>query len=1218
MLTPGFDTRFADAAVALAAALLHRASELQTPSEKRQQAELDRMVRTASDKATIVQLTDEAFRSRRPARTAEHLVHLLDVQGIPRFFSPLDQALLTGFRTFGGWLPSVSVPLVKEQMRHETANVVLPAEPEHLARHLRERRSEGLRMNVNFLGDSLLGEMVAAHRLDKYLAALQLPEVEVISVKISTLFSQIAPHAREQTLRTLCDRLEPLYREALHLRYTRLDGTRVPKFVYLDMEEYRDLELTAAAFMRTLDRSGLENATAGIALQAYIPDSQRIQREITAWALRRVAAGGAPVAVRLVKGANMEAERVEASLRGWPQAPYRTKLETDAAYKRMLAWAFDPAHLRAVRVGIASHNLFDIACGLLLTESVVRQEPALIEQIQFEMLEGMANHQRRALCERVDNLLLYAPACRKDEFLNAVGYLLRRLDENTGPENFLRHTFRLTVGSDDWQQLERGFREACVLPVDDAPRRTQNRNNETLAPALPEQNWRAFVNEPDTDFSLPENSRWAEQLTRRIDQPSSVWPDIPLIIGGDEVTSDRRRRPCLDPSRPGVVLCHSVEATEQDVDRAVTIARQDPAGWRTRTHAERSSVLGVVAAHLRASRGRLLRTALANAGKTVIEGDPEVSEAIDFVEFYRASAGDWIYRKDLVALPRGVVVVVPPWNFPIAIPCGGIAAALAAGNTVIIKPASASVLVAWELCRCFWEAGVPREALQFLPCPGSGAGAALVAHPEVDVVLLTGGTETALRMLAARPALRLSAETGGKNAYVITALSDHELAIKHVVQSAFGHAGQKCSAVSLLLLEAEVYDDPRFREQLVDAVRSLPVGSAWDLTTRIGPLIQPSAGELDAALKTLEPGESWLVRPEPRDNNPQLWSPGVKWGVTPGSVTHLTEFFGPVLGVLRFESLDEAIELVNATGYGLTSGLASLDEREHAQWMERVRAGNLYINRGTTGAIVLRQPFGGWGNSGIGPGFKAGGPNYLVPLLAIDDRPPESDASPPVSSPAPAITDADLRHLVEELERADADAPFGDPLIRRRLRTAVASLEQAWLVEYSQSHDHFRLVGQDNLRRYRPYREIRVRVTPDDTALDLYLRVAAARVIGAWVTISAPLEFDSPALRLLDRLTEHWGGQIEFLEECDDQLAEWIESLGPHSDERLRYAAPDRVPPGIRRAAALTGIYIADEPVREAGSVELLWLLREQSLSFDYHRYGNLGARSEEPRAAVL
>ena len=390
-------------ALLIARTLMKRAKELQTPEERKQQMELDRMIQNPSDKVTMTAMTDQAFRSKESARAADQLVHVLDVQGVPRFFSPFDRALLKGFQSFGSYLPGVTIPMVKDKMRAETANVIIPAEQEVLRKHLNERRSEGVRMNVNYLGEAILGEEEAHRRLTQYLQAFQLPEIEVMSVKISTVYSQINPVSREHSIRQMCERMELLYRAAAKGRFTRADGTVVPKFVYLDMEEYRDLSLTAEVFMRTLDRPDLKNMEAGIVFQAYVPDSYLWQQTVTEWAKKRVADGGAPITIRIVKGANMEMERVEASAHGWPQAPYQTKVETDANYKRMVQYAFQEQNLAAVKPGIASHNLFDISYALVLAT-----EMNALGGIQFEMLEGMANHQRRALHELTRNVLLYA------------------------------------------------------------------------------------------------------------------------------------------------------------------------------------------------------------------------------------------------------------------------------------------------------------------------------------------------------------------------------------------------------------------------------------------------------------------------------------------------------------------------------------------------------------------------------------------------------------------------------------------------------------------------------------------------------------------------------------------------------------------------------------------------------------------------------------------
>lgn len=1196
-------------ALHLARQLQERASELQTPSERRQQAELDRMLQHPSDKSTLAQMTDQAFRANTPHRAVDHLVHILDVQGVPRFFTPWERALLKGFQSFGGYAPGVALPLVKEHMQKETANVILPGEKPMLTQHLRERTREGVRMNVNFLGEAILGERDAETRLKAYLEALQWPEIEVVSIKISTLYSQISPLARDHTVARLCERLERLFRTAARMTFTREDGKTVAKFVYLDMEEYRDKELTAEAFMQTLDREGLEHVRAGIALQSYIPDSYETLLRLQAWARRRVASGGGRITIRLVKGANAEMERVEASIRGWPQAPYRTKIETDANYRRLVHEVMKPENLAAMDVGIASHNLFELAYGLVLAV-----EADAVERVQFEMLEGMANHQRRALFEQSRNVLLYAPACRKENFINAIGYLVRRLDENTGPDNFLRHAFRIQSGSPEWAHLEKQFLAAfdAIPTCPSAPRRTQNRLTETnaLIPvdtvATPDD-WDRLANEPDTDFSLLQNGEWGQGILGTWKtRCNEAAPNIPAVIANRDCWADRVVRECVDPSRPGVVVGRFAQATADDVQEAIACAHSDPTGWRRLAPERRSAFLARAADEVRRARASLMGAAVADGGKTLTESDPEVSEAVDFLEFYRRAALWWHRMPTLRAKPRGVVVVVSPWNFPIAIPCGGIAAALAAGNTVIFKPASDTVLVAWELCQCFWRAGIPREALQFAPCAGGREGKRLVGDPRVSAVILTGGTSTALDMLREYPRLNLFAETGGKNATIVTALSDRDQAIKHILHSAFSHVGQKCSATSLLLLEAEVYDNPEFKRSLCDAIESIHVGSAWDAHTRMGPMIRPPSGDLEMALKVLEPGEEWALMPRCVDGNPGLWTPGVKYGVRPGSFTHLTEFFGPVLGVMRFEKLSDAIAMVNQTGYGLTSGLESLDEREWDQWLENVEAGNLYINRVTTGAIVLRQPFGGYHKSVFGPGLKAGGPNYVAQFMELAD----GDA-PPFTQPE----EPSLAGLCDALTQHQAQPLAGLPSLPAEeyslILAAAASCDRARRSEFQPSHDHGRLLGQDNLRRYRPFQNVRVRVHPDDTAFEVFARAIAVHAAGARPTISSPRHLTLGAVRLLDALTQDWAGAIEFVEEDDDALAGVIRS---RQVDRVRYARPERVPASVLRAAVESGACVLSMPVVAEGRLEMLWSLREQSISIDYHRYGNLGSRSGETR----
>jgi RHH-type proline utilization regulon transcriptional repressor/proline dehydrogenase/delta 1-pyrroline-5-carboxylate dehydrogenase len=842
------------------------------------------------------------------------------------------------------------------------------------------------------------------------------------------------------------------------------------------------------------------------------------------------------------------------------------------------------------------------------------------------MLEGMANHQRRAIFEVSRNLLLYAPACQRSDFLNAIGYLIRRLDENTGEENFLRYAFRLCPDSPEWARLSSDFLEA-MREIESVPARPRRNQDQRQSPKQPPaaMTWRAYENEPDTDWALPHHSLWADEILSKWKQRSgNAATFVPLTVAGKPVDGSREIIESTDPSRPGTVVCRYALAQPEDLDRAVRCAADDPSGWRSLEPNARYEILRRVAQQIREQRGDLLGAAAADGGKTLLEGDPEVSEAVDFVEFYALAARELFERPGLRAEGRGVVVVVSPWNFPLAIPCGGVAAALAAGNTVILKPASDTVLPAALICECFWAGGVPREALQLLPCRGRDAGPALVNHALVDVVILTGGTETAESMLRQKPDLDLMAETGGKNATIVTALSDRDLAIKHVLHAAFSHSGQKCSATSLLLLEDEVYQDPIFRRALIDAARSLKVGSVWDKASKMGPLIRPPSDVLERGLKELEPGESWALMPEDAADNPGLWTPGVKWDVQPGSFTHMTELFGPVLAVMRFRRLDDAIGLVNATGFGLTSGLQSLDDREQAVWRQSIKAGNLYINRATTGAIVLRQPFGGMGKSAFGPGLKAGGPNYVVPLMRFEEKddPTAIDRWLSVERAAAAQAEPELVDTLHRLSQGpDAEklaAIVGSEsmeAVRSRLERGLASYCYWARTEFTVEHDEQRLVGQDNFRRYLPIRQLHLRLMPGDRADDVILALFAARCVNCRIAISHAAGVQSQLATVCEQLTESWGGWVETMELSDQRLAEYLVDA---AIDRLRVLSPGRLSHMIREAARISHVAIIERPVVADGRVELLWYLQEQSISFDYHRYGNLGARAHEHRAAVL
>lgn len=921
---------------------LQRAATLETREDRASMDQLGRLVQTSDDLRFVMQFVDRVARPDSAAVSARQMNELLTETGTPRFLGALDRWMLTVGARVARFAPRLVMTLAGRRMRSIVGKLVAPAEHDSLRSHLVRQTAAGYQTNVNLLGEAVLGEGEANRRLEELKALVALPEVNYVSVKITAVASRINHWAYEDSLQRLVGRLSELVDDA--------QSTPTPTFINFDMEEYHDLHLTIETFKAVLGDPDRLAVDAGIVVQAYLPDALDVLRDLAEWANARHRDGGGTIKIRLVKGANLAIEQVEAAMHGWEQAPYPSKLEADAGYRSCLDWLLQPANLTGVRVGVASHNLFDVAWAKLLAE-----RRGVVDRIQFEMLQGMAPAQAKAVNADVaatgTPTLLYTPAVADDDFDVAIGYLFRRLEENAAPSNYLHQLFSLTPGSAAFHAQAEFFREGVALrtTVSRKPRRHQDRSHFRCGSSLAD----GFTNEPDTDPSLASNRDWIDETLQRTTSPAAT----PLT---DDVAA--------------VAAEHAIVAGAQP-------------SWAARPPSERRKILYRFADELARRRSELLATMMHEARKTIAEGDVEISEAIDFARWY----GDQCLQLEEIHgatfAPLGTIAVVPPWNFPTAIPAGGVLAALAAGNGVVLKPAPQTPRCAELVAQACWAAGVPQDVLRFVRTRDDAAGRALVES--ADGVILTGSIETADLFRSWKPDMKLFAETSGKNALIITPSADIDLAVADLVASAFGHAGQKCSAASLAILVGDLASSERFKRQLIDAVQSLRVGAASAPNTDVPPLIDGGNDRLNRAVGQLENAETWWV--EPQRLGPDTISPGVRAGVEPASWFHTTECFGPVLGVMTASTLDEAIHIANSSEFGLTGGIHTLDPSEVKRWAEAIEVGNGYVNRPITGAIVQRQPFGGWKASSVGPGAKAGGPNYLLQLGTWTPEPTDDD-----------------------------------------------------------------------------------------------------------------------------------------------------------------------------------------------------------------------------------
>ncbi len=1089
--------------------------------DRRERRDRDRLRDLSGDPRSVaftMAFCDRVLRPESDAVAAEQMRKLV-AGPLPSFLSRIDRALLRlGARL--SMFPGLVMPLARRRLRQMVGPLIADCSDPALQVHLSRLAERGYRVNLNLLGEVVLGEAEAARRLSAILDLLARDDVDYVSVKASSVASQLDQWGYEHTLERVATSLRALFLAAA--------DHRPAKFVNLDMEEYDDLRLAIDAFTRLLDEPRLRGLEAGIALQAYLPDSFDALRELVAWAQRRCESGGAGIKVRLVKGANLAMERVDAALHGWTQAPYASKAETDANYKRILDWALHRERASAVRIGVASHNVFDVAWARELAAA-----RGVSDRVDFEMLQGMAPGVARGVRDAVGRLIVYTPVVAAADFDSALAYLFRRLEENASGENFLRHSFALAERPDLFAIEQARFERAVAdrWSASRVPRR-----------ARPAARPKGFSNEPDTDPTDP---------------------------GARTAIRGATRAAFADP--PSAELPGEVRSTAE-IDERIGSARAGFADWRSTSAADRRGLLHRVADELAARRPQLLAIMATEAGKTAAEGDGEVSEAIDFARYYAERIPELDARDGAAFEPLGVVAVVPPWNFPLSIPAGGAFAALGAGNAVVLKPATLTPRSAFAVAQACWAAGIPRAALSFVRCPDAVIGEHLIAHAGIDGIILTGAYETAELFTRLAPRTPLFAETSGKNAMIVMPDADLDLAVADLVKSAFGHAGQKCSAASLAICVGDLARSERFPRKLVDAARSAAVGTPDRPEAVIGPLVGELTPKLRRALTAPDPGQRWLLEPRQLDASARLWSPGILDGVEAGSWFHQTECFGPVLGIMRARDLDEALALQNGVAYGLTGGIQSLDPDHVAHWLARVEVGNAYVNRGITGAIVRRQPFGGWKRSSVGAGAKAGGPNYVAQLGSWRTTAPPGLGREPV----PPIAEL-VASLAAELD--DAGRSF--------LASAARSDAWWWEREFGAEHDPSGLFCEANVFRYRPLPELALRVAADAAPRDVARALAAAAASGT------PFELS---------VDPGYPGALAARSHRREEAAGFARRIAAAPPARVRLIGNER----LSRADLPAATFLDARAVVSDARIELARYLLEQSISRTLHRFGNL------------
>ncbi|MCS7031575.1 MAG: proline dehydrogenase family protein [Gloeomargarita sp. SKYG116] len=819
-------------------------------------------------------------------------------------------------------------------------------------RHTLERlRRQGMTFTLDILGEAVLSDAEAHAYLQRYLDLMtELAAVDwgcqpQVSVKLTALYSQFDPLAEKRTRAQVTQAITTLLRKAGELGVA----------VHFDMEQYKYKNLTLSILKEVLLQDEFRSrADVGVTIQAYLTDSEQDLRELLAWARLR----GTPLTVRLVKGAYWDQEIILAQQKRWPPPVYRHKGSTDANFEKLTRLLLEQHD--AVYPAIASHNVRSQAHALAVAEALHVPATAWESQVLYGMGDALA----RALVARGQQVRVYCPY---GELLPGMSYLIRRLLENTANTSFLR------------QQLQKENAAELLAPPTPAE------------PTTPLPTGLAFAGAADTNFALPATTdpflQAIEQVRAQLGQDYL----LPHCSSADILVS-------VNPSDPEQVIGRVGLADVQAVIQAMELAQAAQPVWGQTPLSTRTQLLHRLADQLAAQRAEWVAWMAWEVGKPIREADAEVTEAIDFCRYYAQQAERlgqgyaydlWGETNRYIYQPKGVGVVIAPWNYPLAISVGMITAGLVTGNCVLYKPAEQSSVIGCKLSQLISDLlrdmGLPEGVFQGLPGWGEIIGPALVNHPGVHWIAFTGSravgcqiyAQAAQRQPGQRHLKRVVAEMGGKNAIIVDASADLDQAVQGVVQSAFGYAGQKCSACSRVIVLPPVYET--FIERLTAATASLVIGPATDPATTVGPVIDQEAHtRLHQAIAAAKQRYPVLVEC-PAPTRGYYVGPVIFGDVAPEDPLAQEEWFGPVLAVLRAQDFDQALQIANNTDYALTGGVYSRTPSHIHQAAQTFACGNLYINRGITGAIVGRQPFGGFRCSGVGS--KAGGPDYLLQFV---------------------------------------------------------------------------------------------------------------------------------------------------------------------------------------------------------------------------------------------
>lgn len=1153
------DVALIEVSLTLSEALLKNAPLEMSPQEVSYHQKFNRLLKDQVGKAFFHTLADQCFRTSNSKRSIDQYTYLLSLYGMPTSLAGMDRAKFLSINSLTKKLPGMSKKMLYNYLLKH-------AQPFFLSAHELSGKSistAGLALNIDCYCSAAMGEKDVQDHLNFYTYFAKRDDLSQLTINTESLLVHRTPFDLEKGVEAFLAQAKSLLKAYLKQETRPKPDT----LFFIEPHFYSHDALALKAFIKLAEDPEFLSLPLGVVLHAYFPDSYTSAARVLDSAKKRRAAGGAPLTVTLSKGKFLKKESQIASSDFHPQPCFLKRQLTDANFKKILKLLIKKESISYCHTQVFTHNLLDIAYALAL-----KTREGIKHGLSFEMVQNLSSPLKKTLVhmgEKTVERKTYVPRRYEKQ---AIITLYRKISDQSNPYSFICSTCGSNPEESGWQDQVRRFEESIQIEaLNHEPRMLHAKREDPFNPMFP---FHQLIK-----CELPAHQTLIEEATK-----SPSWDVVELpYIQGESLSKE-------NPHQSGAPLYTFTLPKSSDLPTLLEPLSTKSELLVRQCYEPLAAKLESVLEHLKQAQTKLIQALIYDLAMPFHLANQEISAAIDFAQYALNTISPMLSNRDIEFTSKGLIAISPHPYTPLSTLSSALFGSLLCGNRVVVAAPTSCVQTLFLFTQFFMQAGFSQEQLLFVPSDETVLNT-IASSPLIDEMHYFGYRDQARQLYTKRGMTGFKAELEGKNTMIVTAMSDRDSAIKHVIDSAFQFNGCHPFSISVLILEKEVYQDPIFKERLVEAAKALEVGAAHTPSSAITPLMQPLNPLQEEMLESEE--IEWLLKPQKVSEQSLLYSPGIAWNVKRGSMLHTCPLGIPVLGVMCAENLDQAIYLANNTPFGLAASMESLDIREHKQWLNQIKAGSRFINIPTTHLRVKKHPICAIKGSIFGPSRSRGGPNALIPFVNLTQ-----EGIPKEKFPINQKVN-NLTRLLDKITLSAEDLGIW--------YASIASYA-FFFGQFKRDRDQVKVIGEDHTLSYRPRKKLVLRINPDDLPIDFL------RILAATLTAHVPIEVSWEKSPDLVEKQIDWNGLLPNCTLVEEKFDAFLNRVKSSHFQIIRtISEPSQ---RLKEALAGTPTFIESGTPFSNGRFELLRYFHEIATSSTYHRFGNLGLREGEIRNA--